>query len=131
METKLPEGQETLTYEQVLEDLKKQQAGTLPSLIKAKIVEINVRTAGEIFGDKLKINEGQDPKEARDAVMIQLVIDTGYEFDVKEQFKPSNHPKSKMFSFIQTYGNVPKIGMEVNLMKKPGKDGRQYYKLVL
>ena len=118
-------------WEQAKQELMGKGSGSLPSQIKGKIIECKMTTAGEQFGDKVRPFENEDMEHAKSRPMVQIIVDTGFEFDVRESFYLSMNQKSNMGKFHAMYGKLPEVDMEVNLIKRPGKDGRSYYKILI
>ena len=107
----------------------------LPDVIKGKIIDCTMTTAGAAFGDSVKFNpeNGETLESAKAKEMLKVLIDTGYEFDIPVHFFISMHRDSNMGKFTRRYGSVPKVGIEVTMVRTPSKKdpSRSFYNILL
>jgi hypothetical protein len=79
----------------------------------AKIVSVELRTAGEIFGDKTKKNDGQTQEEAMSRPVYEIKF-AGEGFVGNAVLTKSESAKSNLAKFVMRYGTVLGPGVVVS-----------------
>lgn len=79
----------------------------------AKIVSVTMKTAGEIFGEKTKRNEGQSLEEAQARAVYEVRF-AGEGFVGSAVLTKSESAKSNLAKFVMRYGHVLGPGIVVS-----------------
>lgn len=87
----------------------------------AKITSVTLRTAGEIFGDKTKRNEGQTEEDAKARAVYDIKF-VGEGFAGNAVLTKSESAKSNLAKFVMRYGLV--LGEGVSIMARLDSEGR-------
>ena len=82
--------------------------------VEVRIVKLEPTTAGEVYGDKTIVREGQSLEQAKGRRMARIFFEgEGVTGRASMNWPEHYHPKSDLGRFVRRYGSLPKVGLAV------------------